>query len=182
MLCFSLVCKAQDNNWKKTSDSLVMTSRAKADEIFTYFDTIRVSKLLYSLEDRYFYLIINDTPCYKEYYIALDSSGKVNIHQIGTGRENKKQRKQQKKYHKLLAELEPFNLSQYHTNYITDVPNAKFVRGKTSYFVVKDVNGKRYGEYCLPVFTLPLPIDGKLAGYLMKRLSDEIIRYNKAVK
>jgi len=180
MLCFSIVCKAQDNNWEKVSDSLAMISRAKADEVFTYFDTIRASKLLYSLEDRYFYLIINDTPCYKEYYIILDSSAKVNIHPIDTREENKKQRKQQKRYHKLLAEAEPFNLSKYHTNYITNIPDAKFVRGKPSYFVVKNINGKRYGEYSLAAFTLPLPIDGKLAGYLMKRLSDEIIKYNKA--
>jgi hypothetical protein len=182
ILCFSLVCQAQ-NNWQKKSDSLAMISRTKADAVLQYFDTIQAPKLLYSMEDRYFYLIIKGAPCYKEYYVALDSLGNIErMHLIKTEAKTKKQRKQQEQYRKLLSEAEPvFDLSRYHTDFITRMPDAKYIRGVPSYFVVKDVDGKRYGEYCLSSLTLPLPIDAKLAGYLIRRLSDEAARDNKAI-
>ena len=54
------------------------------------------------------------------------------------------------------------------------MPDAQYVRGKKSYFVIKDTKGDRYGEYSLAALTLPLPIDGKLAGYLMRNLTEEM--------
>lgn len=174
-MCFTNICRAQ-NDWEKVSDSLAMVSRTKADVVLKYFDTIKVPKMLYSLEDKYFYLIIKNSPYYEEYYISLDNSDKIKeIHSIKSEKNTKKQRRQQKQYQKLLSEAEPiFDLNKYNTNYITKIPDAEFVRGRSSYFVVKDENGKRYGEFCLPSFTLPVPLDGKLYGYLVRRLSDEI--------
>lgn len=180
ILCFSLVCQAQ-NNWEKKSDSLAMISRAKADMVLQHFDTVRAPKLLYSMEDRYFYLIIKDTPCHKEYYVALDSLGDIRkISLVKAETKTRKQRKQQEQYRELLSPV--FDLSRYHTNFITRMPDAKYIRGVPSYFVVKDVDGKRYGEYCLSSLTLPLPIDAKLAGYLIRRLSDEAARDNKVIQ
>ena len=39
-----------------------------------------------------------------------------------------------------------------------------------------DVYNKRFGEYCLSSFTLPIPIDGELFAYLIKHLSNEIAK------
>ncbi|MDM1362568.1 hypothetical protein [Myroides marinus] len=76
ILCFSFVCKAQ-NERETVSDTMAMVSRNKADAILKHFDTIESPKILYSLEDKYYYLIIKDTPCYKEYYVALDSLSRI---------------------------------------------------------------------------------------------------------
>lgn len=181
LVYFSLASKAQ-GDWEKVSDSPAMISRAKADRILSYFDTLRMSKLLYSLEDRYYYLIIKDTPSYKEYYIEVDSLGEViqlrflNQKKI-TG---KKQRKQAEQYQKLICEGAPFNLSQYHTDYITRMPDAKYISGKPTYFVVKDIEGKRYGEYRLSAITTPSLIDKNLWSYLLRRLSEETEKNKKA--
>ncbi len=181
LVYFSLVSKAQ-SEWEKVSDSSAMISRAKADRILSYFDTLRMPKLLYSLEDRYYYLIIKDTPCYKEYYIEVDSLGDVVQSRFLNQKKKmgKKQRKQAEQYQNLLCESTPFNLSQYHTDYITRMPDAKYISGKPTYFVVKDIEGKRYGEYRLSAITAPSLIDKSLWSYLLRRLSEETEKNNKA--
>lgn len=181
LVYFSLTCKAQ-SDWEKVSDSSAMISRAKADKILSYFDTLRVPKLLYSLEDRYYYLIVKDTPCYKEYYIETDSLGEVVQSRSLNEKKirGKKQRKQAEQYQKLLCESTPFNFSQYHTDYITRMPEAKYISGKPTYFVVKNIEGKRYGEYRLSAITTPLLIDKSLWSYLLRRLSEETAKNNKA--
>jgi hypothetical protein len=177
MLCFSLVCKAQED-WEKISDSMAMVSRTKADAVLKHFDTTQASKILYSLEDKYFYLIIKDTPCYKEYFVALDSLGEIDIiRSVKIETKTKKLWKQQEQYRKLLSEAEPiFDLSRYHTDFITRIPDAKMVAGKSSYFVVKGIDGKRYGEYSLSSVAVPLPINTSLWAYLVRKLSDEAAR------
>jgi hypothetical protein len=180
LVYFSLASKAQ-SDWEKVSDSSAMISRAKADRILSYFDKLRMPKLLYSLEDRYYYLIIKDTPCYKEYYIEVDSLGDVlQSRFLDQKKMGKKQRKQAEQYQKLLCEGTPFNLNQYHTDYITRMPDAKYISGKPTYFVVKDIEGKRYGEYRLSAITTPSLIDKNLWSYLLRRLSEETENNNKA--
>src|SRR6187401_1571775 len=128
LVYFSLPCKAQ-SNWKNVSDSSAIISRTKADKILSYFDTLIAPKLLYSLEDRYYYLIVKDTPCYKEYYIETDSLGEapkfyfLNENKIF----DKKQKKQAEQYQKLLCKGNPFNLSQYHIEYVTRMPEASYI-------------------------------------------------------
>lgn len=180
MVCFSLVCKAQ-SNWEKLPDSLAMNSRAKADKVLRHFDTMQVPKILYSIEDKYYYLIIKDTPCYKEYYVALDSLGEIDkIRLVKAEIKTRKQRRQQEQYRKLLTEAEPiFDLSKYQTDLITKVPGAKMVSGKPSYFVLKDIDGNRHGEYSLSAATAPSPINTNLWAYLIRRLSDEIYKNKK---
>ena len=53
MLCFSLVCKAQEDRGN-IADSMAMVSRTKADKVLQLFDTIVAPKLLYSLDNKYF--------------------------------------------------------------------------------------------------------------------------------
>lgn len=153
-----------------------MVSRTKADEVLKHFDTIQAPKILYSFEDIYYYLIIKDTPYYREFFISFDSIGVISkvrpvIVQVKTW----KQRKQQKQYRELLLKAEPiFDISKYHTGLITKIPDAKIVEGKPSYFVMVDVDNKRYGEYSLSAISMPLPINTSLWVYLVRRLSDEI--------
>ncbi len=183
ILCFSFVCKAQ-NDWETVSFTMAMASRNKADVLLKHFDTIEAPKILFSLEDKYYYLIIKGAPCYKQYYVVLDSLGLIDkMVPIKVEEKNRKQRKQQEQYRKLLSEAEPiFDLSKYHTNLITQIPDAKMVAGKLSYFVVKDIDAKRYGEYSLSAVTAPLPINTNLWAYLVRKLSDEIARDSKATK
>lgn len=167
VLCSSF-CWAQ-SSWKKMSDSLAMLSRAKADKVLIYFDTLKSPKLLYSVLDKNYYVLIKDEKEYKEYYLTTDSLGKITEVRLleKTKRENKE-----------LSQLNPFKLQKYHSEFITNIPNAEYLRGYSSYFVIKDKYGKRYGEFHLPVYTLPPPIDGKLYGYLIRRLSEQISKNN----
>lgn len=162
MLCFSLVCKAQSDDWNKISDSLAMVSRAKADTVFNKFGTIQGIKLLYSLRNRDYYLIIKEGDNYKEYYVAMDSSNNVIV---------MRNLKNKKKERKLLSQA--FELSKYRLDFVTKMPNATYVRGEPSYFTIKDEKGKRYGEYSLSSLTLPNPIDGELYGYLLRRTIEQ---------
>lgn len=166
VLCSSFIsCKAQ-SSWEKVSDSLAMVSRAKADEVLMYFDTLKSSKLLYSILDKDYYVLVKDEEKkYKEYYITTDSLGKITEVRFleRTKRENKE-----------LSQLNPFELQKYCSGFIIKMPDAEYVRGPSSYFVVKDESGERHGEFCLSTFTLPIPIDGKLYGYLVRRLSEQM--------
>lgn len=165
VLCISFGAKAQQD-WEKVSDSLAMVSRAKSDAVLSYFDTLESPKLLYSVMDKDYYVLFKDEKNkYREYYIVTDSLGKITeIRPL----------ERTKKEYKELSRLNPFNLQKYHSGFITKIPDAEYIRGNPSYFVIKDKNGKRYGEFCLSSFTLPMPIDGKLYGYIVRRLSDQI--------
>lgn len=169
VLCSSFTsCKAQ-SNWETVPDSLAMVSRAKADEVLIYFDTLKSPKLLYSVLDKDYYVLIKDEKEYKEYYLTTDSFGKITEVRLleKTKRENKE-----------LSQLNPFELQKYHSEFITKMPDADYIRGNSSYFVIKDESGKRYGEFCLSSFTLPMPIEGKLYGYLVRRLSEQQVSKN----
>lgn len=165
VLCSSYSCKAQ-SKWEKVSDSLAMVSRVKADMVLTYFDTLKSPKLLYSVLDKDYYILVKDNKKeYKEYYITTDGLGK--IAEVRLLERTKKENKE-------LSLLNPFELQKYHSGFITKMPDAEYIRGNSSYFTIKDKSGKRYGEFCLASFTLPMPIDGKLYGYLVRRLSEQI--------
>jgi hypothetical protein len=169
MLCFFYACKAQTGlELIKTSDSLAVMSRAKADTVLRHFDKMSGAKLLYSLRNSDYYIITKEQCCYKEYFVTMDSSYDVKIR-------NLKSRKQGNKF---LSKS--FELDKYHKDIITRIPDATYVRGEPSYFVVKDEIGKRYGEFSLSSLTLPVPIDGKLYGYLLRRLSEEAAKQNKS--
>lgn len=177
LLGFSFICEAQ-NNWKKVSDSLALISRQRADMVLSHFDTIQAPKILYALEDKDFYLIIKSKPEYKEYFVRLNNSGRIEkVRPVKTELITERQRQQQEHYRKLLSEAEPiFDINSYHTNYITRISEATNSSGRPSYFVLKDIDGKRYGEYSLSAITTPMPIKSSLWVYLAMKLSDEIAR------
>lgn len=158
----SITCIAQEDAIKKKADSLSYVSRAKADLVLSHFDNVRTKKILYSISDEQYYVILKDGCCYKEYYIHTDSAGNIKDQRIV---------KTSKKSKKLLEKA--FNLGNYHTEFITKTDNPTVVQGNPSYFVVKDINGKRYGEYSLSTITVPVPIDKQLYNYLLTRLLKE---------
>ncbi|MDR1348426.1 MAG: hypothetical protein LBJ63_08400 [Prevotellaceae bacterium] len=148
-----------------------MNSRIKADYVLSNFDTVTAPKLLYSIDDKYYYLIIGFQYYYKEYYINTDSLGTIEISYV----ENDVKSRHDKQYRKMLIDANPFDLSKYHTDYITNIPDAECCTfGKRTYFVIKDRDGKRYGEFNLFMPVLPSPIDLNLWIYLVRRLSEQI--------
>jgi hypothetical protein len=168
------LCKAQSNI---ELDSLAIKSRTRADIVLSYFDTIRTDKMLYSMKDKYYYVVINKQSYYEEYYVVLDTINKIEtIRIIKNNTKTKKQRKQQKQYEQILKEAEPiFDLSKYHASYITKVSGTdSYTFGVLSYFVVKGIDGKRYGEFHLFMPTQPMPINHNLWVYLFRRLSEQI--------
>ena len=174
IVCFilgiSCFCSAQ-NDWKRISDSLSLKSRAKADIVLSMFDTLHGKKILYSLQDRYYYIVFQLQNSYKEYVIEIDSI--CNVMDIEELDDDKKieELKAKKGYsgscRKLLKQLEEdrqtisdaFDISQYSTEFITSMTNATFIAGVPSYFVMKDENDKRYGEYSLSSMTFPCPMN-----------------------
>lgn len=165
----SIVCIAQGEILKNKADSLSHVSRVKADLILNHFDSLRAEKILYSISDEQYYIVMKDGCCYKEYYIHADSAGNIREQRlVKTSKQSKK----------LLAKA--FNISNYQKDFITKADNPIAVEGNPSYFVLKDVDGKRYGEYSLSVITVPIPIDKQLYNYLLTRLLKESTK-NKAL-
>lgn len=113
--------------------------------------------------------------------MALDSAGTIEkMHMVKDEVRNQKQRKQKVQYCKLLSEVQPFDFSQYQVGFKTAMPDATYISGRNSYFVVEDTNGKRYGEHRLSTVITPLPINKNLWIYLIRRLSDETANSYKA--
>lgn len=174
ILFFPTILNAQNHKEIMPSDSIALVSRAFADKVLSKLDTIKAPKILYSLDNHFFYVIVKHNP-YKEFYIVLDGSSVSKIEPIVTELKTRKQRKQNKQYCKLLSKAEPlFDFSRYNKDFITKMPQATSISGRESYFVLKDIDGKRYGEYNLSSVTTPLPINIYLWTYLTKRLSDQI--------
>lgn len=161
LLFFFISCQAQQKEGE--TDSLALFSREKAYKVLSQFDSLDGSKILYSLKDEHYYVIIQKEDKYQEYYVYLDSTGSVDkIHSLESRKENRKMFSQ------------AFMPGKYHSGFKTNVPEATYVRGVPSYFVLKGMDGKRYGEYSLSSLTFPPPIEGDIYAYLTKRLSEEI--------
>ena len=160
-LC-SIICIAQNDVLKAKADSLSQVSRVKADLILSHFDRIRSKKILYSILDEQYYVILKDGDWYKEYYIHTDSTGNISEQRLAkTSKENTK----------LFAKA--FNINAYRKDFVTKVNNPTVDQGNSSYFVLRDIDGRRYGEYSLSVITKPIPIDKQLYVYLLARLLKE---------
>ncbi len=183
-LCIACLSYAQ-NDWKAISDSLALESRAKADIVLSKFDTISGEKILYSLQDRDYLLIFKQDSCFKEYVVKVD--GVCNILSIKEVEKDKEieelkakrflSRGSRKHLKRLLEERQmvkdAFDTSQYSPEFKTSMPNATYVAGVPSYFVMKDENDKRYGEYSLSSITTPCPINPDLWAYLIRTLSEK---------
>lgn len=156
------VCRTQYPTVKNKADSLSYVSRAKADLVLSHFDNVRTAKILYSISDEQYYVVLKDECCYKEYYIHADSAGNVIEQRLV---------KSTKQNTRLLQKA--FNVRNYLTKFVTKADKPSVVEGNPSYFVLKDIAGKRYGEYSLSVITSPIPIDRQLYSYLLTRLLKE---------
>ncbi len=143
-------------------DSIAIISRERADVVLSSFDYPSSYKLLYSINDRDFWVIVKNETLFKEYYVHLNESGEtIFIRPV----------KSRRKDFKLLTRA--FDLEMYHSNFITSLPDAKYIHGHPSYFVIKDCGGARYGEYSLSSLTLPTPIDADVYLYLTRRLTEQ---------
>lgn len=165
----SITCIAQDEEIKKKIDSLSYANRAKADIVLRYFDSIRAEKVLYSISDKHYYVILKEGHCFKEYYINIDSAGnRIDQRTVKTSRKSKK----------ILEKA--FDLDSYHKEFITKANNPTVVQGNPTYFVVKDTESNRYGEFSLSAITVPIPIDKQVYNYLLTRLLRESTKSSKA--
>lgn len=143
-------------------NSISIISRERADMVLSSLDYPGSYKLLYSINDRDFWVIVKKETLFKEYYFRLNESGEtIFIKPV----------KSRRKDIKLFARA--FDLEMYHSNFITSLPDAKFIHGYPSYFVIKDCGGSRYGEYSLSSLTLPSPIDADVYLYLTRRLTEQ---------
>ena len=177
-LCITCFGYAQ-RDWKVTSDSLALISRSKADIILSKFDTVSGRKILYSLQDRDYIIILEQDSCYKEFVLKVDSGCNIlvvreidNDEMIEKLKSKKILSRNNKKLLKRLLEdrqtvKDAFDTSRYSTEFITFMPDATWVAGVPSYFVMKDKRNKRYGEYSLSSITTPCPIDPNLWAYLL---------------
>jgi hypothetical protein len=187
MLLFC-TCYVSAQDWNKI-DSLNSVHRIKADIVLSYFDTIQGKKLLYSLQDKDYYIIIEDNNKIAEFIIRIDSVCNIisfcvvdayGDYMNRYGDDYVKYSKRKKR--KILARFEEdkktvknaFDLNQYHIGYITRWVGAKWTAGIPSYFVIKDVDGRRYGEYSLSSMTAPCPINPDLWIYLIKSLMENM--------
>jgi hypothetical protein len=176
--CF---CYSQ-SKWESVSDSLGLESREKADLVLSKFDTMPGRKILYSLQNRDYLVVFNHNDCYKEYVLKVDSLCNVlAIKEIDIDEGIVKTKakcffKKRMLSRRLLEDrqilMKAFDESQYCTEFITSMPNASWVAGIPSYFVMKDENDNRYGEYSLSSITAPCPISPALWAFLIRELSD----------
>jgi hypothetical protein len=156
---------AQHNKseFEKHNDSVCLTFRKQADRIINEMDIKQYPVILFSIEDsetknKHFYVIVNNEGKIREYLVYIDQRNKLKKQKLHT-------RKKDKKFL-----LTFFDTKQYHSGYITEIENSTTISCKLVmyYFVLIKQNNK-YGEHCLPLFTFPLPIDGELYGYLIRR-------------
>ena len=163
LMVFLLLSKFCYSQSLQNADSV---SRARADILLSYFGNVQASKLLFSIEDKDFYVLLNEGSFLKEYVIIMDSLGNIiNM------KEPKKMTRQDKK---LLKKLAPFDLAKYDIGYITESSNAMdFTFGRLVYFVVKDNSGKRHGEFRSFMPAKTAPIDLKLWAYIIRKLSEQ---------
>lgn len=177
LLFISCICPAQDE-WERISDSLTYESRGKADVVLAKIRSNGKMVLLYSLQDKYYYVIIKQQNWYSEFYLIMnDISSALDIiqhdHTIINELQSKK-RQDKKKLKQTQWEYwviqRAFNLDQYSTTCTTRIPNATYIAGVPSYFVIKDENNKRYGEYSLSSITIPCPINPELWVFLQRKM------------
>lgn len=181
LLCCSSYCIAQ-NKWKEISDSLKIVSRDKAEIVLSHFDTIPGRKMLYSLLDKDYYIIISSKDStYREFYVSTDSLFVINefreINTHLTNRNYKSKFKKRKELKRLKEECETI-IKAFH---ICDCKSdsiykgeATYISGVSSYFILIDENKKKCQEHRFYSFTSPPPIDPHLLIYFLRQFSIQI--------
>lgn len=155
--------KMKDLDEKSRSFFLAMQSREKADKVLRLFDTIHAPKLLYSIEDKHYLVIIKIDQSFSEYYVKMTSNSNISDVRLLDNIEGKSE---------LL--IRAFDFEKYSSELIFD--NRGIISVK-KYFVIKDENGNRYGE--CSVLSLPfVHIDDELDMYCIKRLAEIVYSFD----
>jgi hypothetical protein len=148
---------------KSRSFSLAMQSREKADKVLRLFDTIHAPKLLYSIEDKHYLVIMKIDQSFSEYYVKMTSNSNISDVRLLNSNEEKS-----------VILIRAFDFEKYSSELIFD--NRGIISVK-KYFVVKDENGNRYGE--CSVLSLPfVHIDDELDMYCIKRLAEIVYSFD----
>lgn len=158
LLVISLFCYSQDSG--TSGDFSSSYSRAKADSILGSFEDVHDLKMLYSVRNSEYYIILKKDRTYEQYFVVAKEMQSLKITRLNDESPN------------LRIFKRIFKLNKYHTGFITKMPNAKFVQGDLSYFVVKDESGDRYGEFSLSFLTVPSPIDKEIYAYLTTKMAE----------
>ncbi|MBS4012385.1 MAG: hypothetical protein KGZ97_01320 [Bacteroidetes bacterium] len=143
-------------NGDNKSFNLAMQSRASADTVLQLFDTAAL-KLLYSIDDKNYWIITKESKNFKEYYVRLDSCSNILENKsLGNYKGD------------LNLVIEAFNIGKYNSELIFD---SRGIISAKKYFVIKDKDGKRYAE--CSVLSLPfVHIDENLDMYIAMRLAE----------
>ncbi len=142
-------------------------SREKADLVFDKIILNQVNQscpyLLFSSGNKHYLIILDRGTHYTIVRANLDLIDKVEIKKV----------KNEIKPNELLAKA--FDFSVYKSEFISFESDFfkegyEIARGNPTYFVVKDKNKKRYGEYVLSFFVSPVPYNKKVYGYITSTL------------
>lgn len=154
--------------------SWIMKSREKADWVLSFFDSIPGKKLLLAGRDFYYRVYIQkDSADILRYYVVFDEENdslkkfvRMPKHPIDKGialleekqrisKLNRSERERLAFWRKVRQSLDyAFDPNIYWTGFVTNVldrTTGAYGEGFT-YFVMKDENGVRYGEFRLPSF------------------------------
>ena len=178
----SYLCFAQ-GDWKSQSDSMALQSRYKADSVLSYFDTLSGKKMLYSLQDRDYFIIVQNENQYKSYILSINNNYSIiRVKEVDNNLEYerlleqkflswKKRKRLKQMQEERQAIRDAFKLDDNPKPYIISFPQADYVAGVPSYFVIKDERNIRYCEYCFASLTAPCPINPVLYAYIIRTLS-----------
>ena len=158
-------------------DSTILASRSNAERILDCFDAIYADKMLFTADDKNYYVIINNTPCYMEYYVSFANDGSINkVCSVSNQGRTRKEHQELSWLRKILKKAEPiFDFKKYEYGY--DFTKAKHTEGRIVYFILKDKENKTIAEYQMPVISIPSPVDLNLLIYMMRRLTLYIFEY-----
>lgn len=139
--------------------------RDLVDSILHEFDSIPVPKIFYACVDKDHlslvscYVILDMDTCYDEYFVAIDSLNSIAIIKSFNVFESQyinsftKDEVQETLYNRgleVLSQAEPiFDLKRYHNEFVTHIPYVGNYGYRSMYFVLKDIENKRYGEFYL---------------------------------
>lgn len=166
LLCSLLLtltsCKSQELN------SFEKLSRNRAEQVASYFlENENKPYILFSLAN-YDYIIIVDSGLYYSESILTYYEDQIKL--VST--------------QKITKPNKLFDSSFDTNNYLSGFTSitSDFFKGNeaesyggTTYFVMTDIEGNKYGESSLSLMVIPNPIDKKIYGYLAKKIINSFI-------
>lgn len=162
ILCFNNFCLGQNE-----LSGFHLESRNKADFLIDelieegHFDLSPYALL--ASNNTYYLIILDRGTHYSMAWVELEKNGNIKVDKV----------KNIKTSNSILKKV--FDFKDYHKDFISF--DSEFYKngyelasGATTYFVVKDKNGIRYGESVLSMLVSPNPIDKKIYGFMATEL------------